>query len=88
MGFFYLYHSSFFTNGTFGKFASRVEKKSSIDITTSSKFRLEITKWSSENKGGDGKGPEDEEMTLLSHITKSPPTTSRFLLERKKKLNL
>jgi hypothetical protein len=41
-----------------------------------------------ENKGGDGKGPRDEEITLLSYITKSPPTTSGFLLERKINKNL
>jgi hypothetical protein len=76
---------NFFTNGTFGKFASGVEKKSSNDITTtsSSRFGFEVSKWSSENKRRDAKGPRDEEITLLSYITKSPPTTSRFLLERK-----
>jgi hypothetical protein len=36
-----------------------VKKESSNDITitTSSKFGFEVLKWSSEKKGGDGKGP-------------------------------
>jgi hypothetical protein len=41
-----------------GKIVSSVEEESSKEITTSSSiFGFEVSKWSSENKGEDGKGP-------------------------------
>jgi hypothetical protein len=59
-----------------------VEKESSKEITTSSsRFGFEVSKWSSENKGGNRKGPQDEKTSLLSKITRSPRMTSKFLLE-------
>jgi hypothetical protein len=58
-----------------------VEKESSNDITTTTRFGFEVSKWFGENKGGDGKGPRDEKITL-SYITTSPPTTLGFLLEK------